>query len=269
MSKNIGDNFNEFKANSTIFIAGKNEKLRQDEFTIKVGINSQLVDSNFSLHCPNSRTKCQKRSSSQFHIVESIDLSTQDRARENDAHACNDMMDGLPSTTAERKRLYTLRNRNDHAYSFVQSNRRKDEKKTLKPDLFSPIYLKRRNKTSGSLSPAVLLDSHDECSIPEVLTHLSITETVDIFNRKTGRIINGVPIAQLSSSLRDHAEYEPIYFANNEKQSNKLYQASRTSPGGRVRAEVLAQSSKNIGKIVLVIKGIYKGTWGKNHSSTY
>lgn len=283
MSKNHGDNFNELKANSTIFIAGNqfadslqrahhpfcstptgNEKLRQDEFTIEVGINSQLVDRNFSLHCPNSRTKCQKLSSSQFDIGKSIDLSSQDRAREKDTHACNHMKDGLPSTTAESKRINTLRNRNDHAYSFVQSNRRKDEKKTLQPDLLSPIYLKRRNKTSGSLSAAVLLDSHDESSVPEVLTHLSMTETVDIFNRKTGRIINGVPIAQLSSTLRDHAEYEPIYFANNEKQSNKLYQASRTSPGGRVSAEVRPQSPLlNIGKIVLVIKGIHKGTWGR------
>jgi hypothetical protein len=257
------------------------DNLKQYETTVIAGIHSGLIEDDcLQLNClKNSRKTHQKVSSKQFEIDESYDVSVQKRMK-IDINSCHHMKHGLdttldqsekdlllPSKIVGRQKLCTSLNNYHSAYSFAQPTRRRYEKKKMYTGLVSPTFLKRRSRTSVFLPPAVLLDSQAQNSIPKALAHLPITEKVHIFNRKTGRIMNDIPISELPSLLRDHAEYEPIYFDKNEKKSNALYRASRTSPGGRVSVEVQPQPTlfygKKNGNIVLVIKGVFKGAWGK------
>lgn len=257
------------------------DNLKQYETTVIAGIHSGLIEDDcLQLNClKNSRKTHQKVSSKQFEIDESYDVSVQKRMK-IDINSCHHMKHGLdttldqsekdlllPSKIVGRQKLCTSLNNYHSAYSFAQPTRRRYEKKKMYTGLVSPTFLKRRSRTSVFLPPAVLLDSQAQNSIPKALAHLPITEKVHIFNRKTGRIMNDIPISELPSLLRDHAEYEPIYFDKNEKKSNALYRASRTSPGGRVSVEVQPQPTlfygKKNGNIVLVIKGVFKGAWGR------
>jgi hypothetical protein len=252
---------------------------QQEESTKQVGKRNSVLVGNSRLEFLNSKTKRLKVSSNEFEIIENIDLK-QDTS-ENNTNACNRYEDGcnIESNQAERdpflstskiaacERSVTSLNLTTSANSSLQAFRRRADSTKLSPGLTPPKYPKRRSTASVFLLPAVLLGAQDENGIPDALTHIPTTEKIDIFNRRTGRIINGVPIAQLPPLLRDHAEYEPIYFGKVKKQPFSLYRASRTSPGGRVSAEVQPQTTvlctKNIGDIVLVINGILEGTWGK------
>ena len=63
------------------------------------------------------------------------------------------------------------------------------------------------------LPPITLNFGSENKSIPESLQGLPPTQEVDIFDRKTGRILRGhraVQIRHLATMLRDHPEYEPI-----------------------------------------------------------
>lgn len=242
------------------------DNLKQYETTVVAGIHSGLIDNDLQLNCSNSGEKHQKVSRKQFEINESYDVSIQKRMK-IEMNACHHIKHGLDTSLDQSEKDFLLPNNNDSNHSFAQPTRRRYEKKKMYTGLVSPTFLKRRSRTSVSLPPALLLDSQAQNSIPKALVHLPITEKVDIFNRKTGRIMNDIPISELPSLLRDHAEYEPIYLDKNEKKSNAHYRASRTSPGGRVGVKVQPQPTlfygKKNGNIVLVIKGIFKGTWGK------
>lgn len=251
----------------------------QEESTKQIGKRISVLVDNSRLEFLNSKTKRLKLSTNELEILEDIDLKQV--TSENNSNACNRSEDGcnIESNTMEKgsfistskiadcERSMTSLNLTNSANSFLESFRRRTDTTKLSPGLIPPTYPKRRSATSIFLLPAILLGAQDENSAPDALTHIPTTEKIDIFNRKTGRIMKGVPIAQLPPLLRDHAEYEPIYFGKVKKQPNALYRVSRTSPGGRVSAEVQPQTTmlctKNIGDIVLVINGTLKGTWGK------
>ena len=81
----------------------------------------------------------------------------------------------------------------------------------IKPPQHSRYSLKKH--MSQPLLPPVRLNDEDDSVLPESLQHLPGDFKIEIFNRKTGRVLSGedaVSIHLLPSVLRKHAEYEPI-----------------------------------------------------------
>ncbi len=80
-----------------------------------------------------------------------------------------------------------------------------------KPPQHSRYSLKKH--VSQPLLPPVCLNDEDDSVLPETLQHLPGDFKIEIFNRKTGRVLSGedaVSIDLLPSVLRKHSEYEPI-----------------------------------------------------------
>ena len=80
-----------------------------------------------------------------------------------------------------------------------------------------PGHKKKRRRTARTnqqvLPPFLLNSQEDDHQAHEALRHLPPDYKVEIFNRKTGRILKGsdaVTSKDLSSVLRRHAEYEPL-----------------------------------------------------------
>jgi len=127
-----------------------------------------------------------------------------------------------------------------------------------------------------NLLPPVLIERHSGNITPSMLRSLSMDAKVEIFNRKTGRIMRGdeaIPVRGLVRALQEHAEYEPILpcptkRAKKEKQQDHTYRESRTSPNARVSSVVhpqttMVRTSTIEGRHVLVTGGAQKGLIGK------
>lgn len=147
------------------------------------------------------------------------------------------------------------------------------------------------SKISGAqllnLLPPVLLtrtqDAGGDGFTPSSLRHLSSKNggMVDIFNRKTGRIMkgeNGVSVKDLATALRNHSEYEPIVPRSSDHSSgaqreSQEYRQARSSANGRVSEEVLPQTTireSNVeGRTVLITGGTHKGLFGKKNFYGY
>jgi hypothetical protein len=68
-------------------------------------------------------------------------------------------------------------------------------------------------KTSGSHSGEHDTKNHSRWLVPEGLRHLPPDFKIEIFNRRTGRIMRGddaISLKDLPAALLEHAEYEPI-----------------------------------------------------------
>lgn len=140
---------------------------------------------------------------------------------------------------------------------------------------------KMGSKISGSallnLLPPVLLSRTQgtgfEGLTPSSLRYMSSRNggMVDIFNRKTGRVMkgeDGVHIKELAATLRNHSEYEPIVPREPITESgSQEYRQARTSVTGRVREDILPQTAireSNVeGRTVLITGGSHKGLFGK------
>jgi len=110
--------------------------------------------------------------------------------------------------------------------------------------------------------------------VPAQIRHLPPDTRIDIFNRKTGKIMSGdesIILSDLPSQLMNHAEYEPIV----PPQSRTIGSATtnqierrqgRSAPNVRVSSVVNPQSrvrgSAVEGKNVLVLRGPYRGLCG-------
>ena len=140
---------------------------------------------------------------------------------------------------------------------------------------------KMGSKISGSallnLLPPVLLSRTQgtgfEGLTPSSLRYMSSRNggMVDIFNRKTGRVMkgeDGVHIKELAATLRNHSEYEPIVPREPSTESgSQEYRQARTSVTGRVREDILPQTAireSNVeGRTVLITGGSHKGLFGE------
>ena len=140
---------------------------------------------------------------------------------------------------------------------------------------------------SKSLPPVVLPSSpvDDDTtilpSVPKAVRHLPLESKVDIFDRKTGRVLSGrsaVSVRDLASVLRKHASYEPIVPppAIEEAAAEAVAEAARraaairqgrTAPNVTVSAniepQVRVRASAMEGREVLVTEGRLKGLVGK------
>ena len=76
-----------------------------------------------------------------------------------------------------------------------------------------PFPSENRMKQMRNMMPPVVIDSHDNNAIPDVLRHLSSNFKINIFNRRSGKIMRGneaVSVKDLPSVLVKHPEYEPM-----------------------------------------------------------
>eukprot|EP00979_Chaetoceros_neogracilis_P013377 scaffold3806_cov230-Chaetoceros_neogracile.AAC.1 len=137
----------------------------------------------------------------------------------------------------------------------------------------------RARKISGTalenLLPPILLRRAKDgyCTMPKFLHHLvSSNGRVEIFNRKTGKIMKGeqsVPVKNLVNELQAHSEYEPIIYPGSPRPSSPkspIYRQARSSTTARVSGKVQPQSSlrasKVVGRTVLITGGSHKGQFG-------
>jgi hypothetical protein len=138
----------------------------------------------------------------------------------------------------------------------------------------------RARKISGTalenLLPPILLRRAKDgyCTMPKFLHHLvSSNGRVEIFNRKTGKIMKGeqsVPVKNLVNELQAHSEYEPIIYPGSPRPSSPkspIYRQARSSTTARVSGKVQPQSSlrasKVVGRTVLITGGSHKGQFGE------
>mmetsp|Transcript_15787 Transcript_15787/g.23655 ORF Transcript_15787/g.23655 Transcript_15787/m.23655 type:complete len:491 (-) Transcript_15787:1920-3392(-) len=118
--------------------------------------------------------------------------------------------------------------------------------------------------------PPILIEACSGSVTPGMLRSLSSSTKIDIFNRKTGRIMkgeDGVTVKDLTQALRNHAEYEPIIPCPHLSKTSSYYREARTSKNARVSKEIQPQTkirdSKVQGRNVIVTAGPHKGLYGK------
>jgi hypothetical protein len=126
--------------------------------------------------------------------------------------------------------------------------------------------------------PPIVLETRSPKKVPPSLRRLDPNTRVDIFNRKTGKIMSGedaICIRDLPEALLLHAEYEPIVppdVQNLSRQQAISQREGRSAPNVRVSRSVTAQArgtpSNYRGKKVRVTKGPYNGYIGKVNKFT-
>jgi len=187
-----------------------------------------------------------------------------------------------------------LSNDNITLTSRILSTASMHEAKNIESNILFPsekVSLQHRKPKHLPLLRPVLLDSSDnhKCFQPsETLRHLQPDLVIDIFNRKTGRIMrgeNGIKVKELAPILRSHAEYEPLippplqgHHSNTNidackvetvcnKNSQHYSRMARSSNNTRVNAnvqpQVRAHTSILKGSDVIVMDGPSRGLIGK------
>merc|ERR1712029_569944 len=103
--------------------------------------------------------------------------------------------------------------------------------------------------------------------VPAGLRLLPSHTKIEIFNRRTGRIMKGdkaIPLSDLHAALINHAEYEPIVPPS--LNSSVTTRVGRSGPNVRVNRKIAPQSrvrgSRVEGRNVLVTAGEYRGLSG-------
>lgn len=124
--------------------------------------------------------------------------------------------------------------------------------------------------------PPIVLETRNPNKVPPSLRRFNPNTRVDIFNRKTGKIMSGedaICIRDLPEALLLHAEYEPIVppdVQNSSRQQAMSQREGRSAPNVRVSRSVTAQARRTTsnyrGKKVRVTKGPYNGYIGESSS---
>ncbi|KAL7482837.1 hypothetical protein ACHAW6_008497 [Cyclotella cf. meneghiniana] len=122
-------------------------------------------------------------------------------------------------------------------------------------------------KTSGAHLGEDDSKIHCHWLVPEGLRHLPPVTKIEIFNRRTGRIMKGeeaISLKDLPAALIEHAEYEPI--VPPPANTDIPHRIGRSGQNIRVSKSVIPQcrvrASAVEGKHVLVIGGEYRGLSG-------
>ncbi|KAL3778272.1 hypothetical protein ACHAW5_010143 [Stephanodiscus triporus] len=125
------------------------------------------------------------------------------------------------------------------------------------------------SNVSQSTIPPPLLDPILLQDIPASLHHLPADTKIEIFNRKTGKIMRGqdaILLKDLGKELMDHAEYEPIVPPLTSSKSSITSRIGRSAPNVRVNSAVVPQTrvraSDAEGRKVLVTGGEHRGLSG-------
>jgi len=169
------------------------------------------------------------------------------------------------------------------AESWSTENTTRKPSSSTVPTCTSELLVMPKRKTAKRiraaaierLLPPVLLSRSKDgyAAIPKFLQRLkSSNGKVEIFNRKTGKILKGsqsVPLKRLASELQAHSEYEPICpeYSRTLSPSSPIYRQARTSATARVSEQIQPQSRlrafKDVGRTVLITGGSHKGLFGE------
>jgi hypothetical protein len=124
--------------------------------------------------------------------------------------------------------------------------------------------------------PPILLEVTKEHGMPPSLRHLDPCTRVDIFNRKTGKIMSGehaIQVRDLPDALLLHAEYEPIVPPPVSRSDPTFVREGRSARNVRVSNSVTPQSKleacnlSHKGRSVVVTKGSYRGYIGASNAA--
>lgn len=120
--------------------------------------------------------------------------------------------------------------------------------------ILPPIILERLNDRGQKVT-----------NLPSLLRNPS--DGVEIFNRKTGKIMRGeeaIPLENLAEALQNHSEYEPILRASTDTRGT--YQKARSSETAFISSNIKPQSkireSKAKGRTALIVSGPNRGLIG-------
>ena len=156
----------------------------------------------------------------------------------------SDIMDAAPSP--------------DGMYCFHPSNLREEQRLRPKFDILPPICIASDGRVD---------------TLPHGLRHLGSTTKVKIFDRRTGKILEGdeaVEVQHLSSLLQQHAEYEPIIPPPNLASGQPVVRQGRSGRRIRVGSHVAAQRKMKVpelsGREVTILDGPHRGSKGKIHA---
>jgi len=133
----------------------------------------------------------------------------------------------------------------------------------------NPILLQASNNRDKDQQQRVKV----ELLLPTSLHHLSPDTRIEIFNRKTGRIMRGtdaILLSDLARALMNHAEYEPIIPPSPTTaatgKGSITSRIGRSGPNVRVSSNIIPQTrvraSRVEGRDVLVTGGEYRGLSG-------
>lgn len=138
--------------------------------------------------------------------------------------------------------------------SFSQREEARHLKGALVNKILPPIILERLNDRGQKVT-----------NLPSLLRNPS--DGVEIFNRKTGKIMRGeeaIPLENLAEALQNHSEYEPILRASTDTRGT--YQKARSSETAFISSNIKPQSkireSKAKGRTALIVSGPNRGLIG-------
>jgi len=169
-------------------------------------------------------------------------------------------------------RLNTLKDAAQESFSTSRSQPLNTQ--CQQPEMMNYQSFDRPQRPPRPLPP-ILLEAADPNKLPPSLRRLNPDMRIDIFNRKTGKIMTGreaVPIRYLPQALLMHAEYEPIVppLADPPMSSpgKTVIREGRSAPNVRVSNSITPQSRQGIsshkGEKVTITKGPYRGYVGES-----
>eukprot|EP00545_Synedropsis_sp_CCMP1620_P011394 CAMPEP_0119021342 /NCGR_PEP_ID=MMETSP1176-20130426/25796_1 /TAXON_ID=265551 /ORGANISM="Synedropsis recta cf, Strain CCMP1620" /LENGTH=621 /DNA_ID=CAMNT_0006975919 /DNA_START=52 /DNA_END=1914 /DNA_ORIENTATION=+ len=141
--------------------------------------------------------------------------------------------------------------------------------------------IERLNATAAAVPepwvlPAVVLEPEGN-GVPAALRHLDPTDLLEIFDRKTGKILMGddrIAVQDISVELRKHPEYEPIVPPKDDTDEDDaqaiatMMRRGRSGPNLYVNASVRPQPKRRWNrKEVIVTSGSYQGREGRIQAS--
>jgi BRK domain len=139
-------------------------------------------------------------------------------------------------------------------YCLKPSNLRETQRKRPQVDMLPPISIEAVGRVDD---------------LPHGLSHLHSTTRVKIFDRKTGKILEGddaVQVQHLPGLLQRHAEYEPIIPPPNIANGQPIVRQGRSGRRIRVSSDVIPQhkitSSQFSGRDVTITDGPHRGAKG-------
>lgn len=151
------------------------------------------------------------------------------------------------------------RSENSVGDQVIMSSQREEArhlKGALVNKILPPIILERLNDRGQKVT-----------NLP-CLLRKNPSDGVEIFNRKTGKIMKGeeaIPLENLAEALQEHSEYEPISRASTEDAIGS-YQKARSSETAFISSNIKPQSnireSKAKGRTALIISGPNRGLIG-------
>ena len=125
----------------------------------------------------------------------------------------------------------------------------------------------------GVLPPICIASDGRMDTLPHGLRHLGCTTKVKLFDRKTGKILEGdeaVEVQHLNSVLQQHAEFEPIIPPPNFASGQTIVRQGRSGRRIRVGSDVAPQrkmmTSELSGREVTILDGPHRGSRGKIHA---